>query len=155
MKILFRLFLTFRRGAVKTLIDWYVRRRRRRCCRNAAPPPPLSSGTVCGRNGWLLAVDVGSSSGAMCMPQKQLKEGCCCCCPAEKPSESPITARPILESCRRRRPLFFYIHVSHFEICSTFSAAWLDILSACVFPRHTPSLLVRCMEICIFLLTMS
>ena len=116
------------RGAVKTLIDWYVRRR--------AAPPPRSS-TVCGSNGWLLAVGGGSSSsGAMCMcvchRSSSKRAAAAVGCPAEKPSESPITARPILESCRR--PLFFYIHVSHFEICSTFSA-WLDILSAFP-PRH-------------------
>ena len=121
------------RGAVKTLIDWYVRRRRH--CRNASPRQ--HSSTVCGSNGWLLHgsrwqqqgcnVYVYATEAAL---RGLLQAAATVGCPAGKPSESPITARPILESCRR--PLFFYIHVSHFEICSTFSA-WLDILSA--FPQ--------------------
>ena len=70
-------------------------------------------------------------------------------CPAEKPSESPITARPILESCRRRRAA----HCSSTSTSAilrsavhTFSA-WLDILSA-AFPPDIlyQTLLVRCME---------
>lgn len=129
------------RGAVKTLIDWYVRRRHRRAAAatTAAGTPRRrrheAAQYAAAMDGcWQVAV--AATVQCVCVCHRSSSKRAAVSCPAEKPSESPITARPILESCRRaaaRRPLFFYIHVSHFEICSTFSA-WLDILSA-AFPQ--------------------
>ena len=79
-------------AAVRTLIDWYV----------AAVAKRAATTPLWRRYLGLVAVLCGCHRSRMAAR------------PARKPSESPITARPIRESCR---PPFFYIHVSHFEIC--------------------------------------
>ena len=140
------------RGAVKTLIDWYVRRRARRRYRNAAATKQHSM-----RQQWMVA-------GRWQSQQRYAVQCVCVChrssskraaagaaavvCPAEKPSESPITARPILESCRRRAAHCSSTSTSAIlrSAVHTFSA-WLDILSAAFPPDMLyQTLLVRCME---------